>query len=353
MNEDDLRATFARHEAEAPDVEHLHETINKEATRRRRRRGTVLTAGVAAAVALAIGLPIALTGHTPTKPVNAAASPSTGPAKDLNLLLLGSDHRGSWEVGVGRADTILIAHIPAARNRVYLISIERDVEVAIPGHGKNKINSAFYYGQQNGGGPSGGLALMERTVSQLSGVTFDGGAFIEYPALRSITDTLGGVPVCLPNPVPLKLIPLGDPRKVLPAGCQTLNGTDAQGLLQQRYDLPNGSYDRDRNAQRFLLGVAEKATELRIPQNAGTILRLSKTAGLTIQLRGITAVELALQLRNLTANDVVGLSLSDTFTRGAGGSEVIPAQGTALLKALKDGTLPEFIAAHPESMLQR
>jgi LCP family protein required for cell wall assembly len=332
-------------------VEDLHATINKEATRRRRRRSTALTAGVAAAVALAIGLPIALTGHSPSTPVTVAASPSAGPAKDLNLLLLGSDHRGSWEAGNARSDTIMIAHIPAARDRVYLISIERDVMVAIPGHGKDKINTAFFYGMQNGGGAAGGLALAERTVSQLSGVEFDGGALVEYPALRSITDTLGGVPVCLAGPVPLKLTSDAAPRKVLPAGCQTLNGADAQALLQQRYDLPMGAYDRDRNTQRFLLGVAEKAAQLRIPQDAGTILQLSRTDGLTLRLRGITAPDLALQLRDLKPADVVALSLSDTFS-GGDGSQAIPAKGMALLKALKDGTLPDFVRAHPEMALK-
>jgi LCP family protein required for cell wall assembly len=359
VNEDDLRAAFARHEAEAPDVEDLHATINKEATRRRRRRSTALTAGVAAAVALAVGLPVVLTGHSPSAPITVAASPSVGPAKDLNLLLLGSDHRGRWAANIARSDTIMIAHIPAARDRVYLISIERDVLVAIPGHGKDKINTAFYYGMQNGGGVAGGLALAERTVSQLSGVAFDGGVVVEYPAVRSVTDTLGGVPVCLAGPVPLKLTQDAAPRKVLPAGCQTLGGADAQALLQARYDLPMGGYDRDRNAQRFLLGVVEKAAQLRIPQDAGTILQLSQTDGLTLQLRGITAPDLALQLRDLKPADVVALSLSDAFTGGDGseaiavkGSEVIPAKGMALLKALKDGTLPDFVRAHPEMALK-
>jgi Sigma-70 region 2/LytR_cpsA_psr family len=71
--------------------------------------------------------------------------------------------------------------------------IERDAMVAIPGHGKDKINAALFYGMQNGGGAADGLALAERTVSRLSGVEFDGGAVVEYPALRSITDIPGGM----------------------------------------------------------------------------------------------------------------------------------------------------------------
>jgi len=350
VNEDDLRAAFARHEAEAPDVEELHTTINKEAARRRRRRSAVLSTGVAAGVALAVSLPIYLTGPaTPAGVTAAASSPASRPAKDVNLLLLGSDHRGSWAEGNARADTIVMVHIPADRKKIYLISVMRDTVLAIPGHGEEKINAAFYYGLQKGGA-KGGLELVEEALTQLSGVKFDGGAVVEYAALRSITDTLGGVPVCLPQALPLERNPIAKPGRELKAGCQTLNGTDAQALIQQRYGLPNGGYDRDRNTQRYLLGVAQKAAQLDLG-DAATILRLVRTPGLTIDLAGITAPELALQLRNLDADDVVALSLSNTF-HGDGRGETIPAPGRALLKALKEGDLAKFAGDHPEMALQ-
>lgn len=353
MNEEELKAAFARHEAEAPDVEELHTNINKEAGRRRRRRGTMLAGGVAAGVALAIGVPMYLTSQAEpaAKAPVAAGSLSPQGTKDLNLLLLGSDHRGSWEAGSARSDTIMIVHIPADRKLVYVISIERDVVVAIPGHGKNKINSAFFYGVQDKGTPEGGLDLAEKTITQLSGVKFDGGAVVDYTALRGITDTLGGVPVCLPQDVPLYLEYNAQPRKTLKKGCQVLGGADAQALVQQRYGLPDGSYDRDRNAQRYLLGVAEKVSKLNLT-DAATILRLVRTGGLVVQLGGISAPELALQLRDLRADEVIALSLSKTFY-GDGQGEMIPAQGRALLAALKEANLAKFVQEHPEMVLQR
>ncbi len=349
MNEDELRAAFARHEAEAPDVEQLHANINKEAGRRRRRRGTVLTGGVAAGVALAVGLPMYLSGQA--APVGKAPVAAASARTDaLNLLLLGSDHRSPWEKDNARSDTIMILHIPADRKTIYVISVERDSMVDIPGHGREKINAAFFFGSQ-GRGPEGGLDLAEKTLTQLSGVQFDGGVVVDYAALRSITATLGGVPVCLKKDVPLYLEFGAKPRKVLKAGCQVLDGSDAQALLQQRYGLENGSYDRDRNAQRYLLGVAEKVTKLDLA-DAATIVRLVQTAGLTVRLDGISAPELALQLRGLTAQNIVALSLSDTF-HGGGPGEVIPPQGKALLAALKEGNLAKFVQEHPEMVLQR
>lgn len=361
MNEDELRAAFARHEAEAPDVEELHMTINREAAKRRRRRGTTLAGGVATGMALAIGLPIYLTGQAAPagKAPTAAASPGAASEKgrkDLNLLLLGSDHRGSWAKDNARSDTIMIVHIPADRKKIFLISVERDVQVEIPGHGKEKINAALYYGLEATGSPEGGLDLAEKTLTQLSGVAFDGGAVVEYAALRGITDTLGGVRVCLSQRVPLYMEPNVYPtanaklRKVLPAGCQVLNGSDAEALVRNRM-WPSGSYERDRNVQRYLLGVAEKVANLNL-SDAGTILRLTRTSGLTVQLDGITAPELALQLRHLQPSDIVALSLSNTF-HGSGGAETIPPQGLALLRALKERNLDEFVPEHPEMVLVR
>jgi hypothetical protein len=122
-------------------------------------------------------------------------------------------------------------------------------------------------------------------------------------------------------------------------------------LVQQRYGLEGGSYERDRNAQRYLLGVAEKVAKLDLA-DAATIIRLTRNPGLTVQLSGISAPELALQLRGLTSQNVVALSLSDTF-HSDGRGEAIPPQGVALLAALKQGNLANFVQAHPEMVLQR
>lgn len=45
-----------------------------------------------------------------------------------------------------RADSVLLVHVPADRGRVYLISLPRDLEVSVPGHGTDKLNAAFLFG---------------------------------------------------------------------------------------------------------------------------------------------------------------------------------------------------------------
>ncbi|MEV0267264.1 LCP family protein [Hamadaea sp. NPDC050747] len=369
MNEEDVRAAFARHEAEAPDVQDLRESIDQEVRRRRRRRTRALTGGLAAAVALAIAVPVWLAqraGVTPADVANVAAS-ATGPTaqRDLNLLILGSDKRASWGENESRSDTILIVHIPADRKKIYTISIDRNVIVDIPAFsasgylgGRDKVNSAFYFGSQHGAGWQGGLHLSEQTLRQLSGAVFDGGAVLEYSSVRQIVDALGGVQVCLPAAITLRLTQQKQPGdKVLPAGCHTVTGSDALLLMRTRYGLPNGSYERDRNQQRVLVGVAAKLAQLNVLTDAGRLASLLKVQGLRLDLGETSPVALAAQLSGLTAADIVPMSLSNTYVRydgpGTQSGEGLSAEGKALLAALGSGTLPAFATTHPQLVLTR
>ena len=63
-----------------------------------------------------------------------------------NILVLGSDVRkgdsiDKSQAGPGRSDTIMLVH--SAFGSVRKLSIPRDVEVNIPGHGVSKVNAAY------------------------------------------------------------------------------------------------------------------------------------------------------------------------------------------------------------------
>ena len=80
-----------------------------------------------------------------------------------NILVLGSDVRTGESIdesqsGPGRSDTIMLVH--AAFGSVRKLSIPRDVEVEVPGHGINKINAAYAFG---------GPALTIETVESFLG----------------------------------------------------------------------------------------------------------------------------------------------------------------------------------------
>ena len=130
---------------------------------------------------------------TPTGDRPAAADGHT-------YLLVGSDSREGLSkaerkaLGVGgdasgrRTDSIILVHTPGGSGKPVLISIPRDSYVAIPGHGKNKVNAAFAIG---------GPKLLARTLEQATGLPIDGYVEIGFGGFAGVVDSLGGVDVCV------------------------------------------------------------------------------------------------------------------------------------------------------------
>ncbi|WP_207454600.1 LCP family protein [Herbiconiux sp. SYSU D00978] len=171
-------------------------------------------------------------------------------AQAQNILLLGSDTRGELgddldAVDGARADTIMVAHIPAERNAVQVLSIMRDNWVTIPGHGEAKINAALSYG---------GVPLMVQTVEEYIGVRIDRVAIIDFEGFEGLTDALGGVTIN--NEVPFNSSHMTG--KTFPEGPQQVSGKEALAFVRERYAFTDGDYQRVRNQQVYMKAVLEK-----------------------------------------------------------------------------------------------
>jgi LCP family protein required for cell wall assembly len=124
--------------------------------------------------------------------------PARTAGRAQNWLLVCSDRRADrattgrdanqplWRYGAQRADTIMLVHLPADRDRAYLVSFPRDSWVPIQGHGKVKLNAAFSFG---------GPPLLIATIEGLTGVRVDHFAILDFEGFKSMADALGGVNV--------------------------------------------------------------------------------------------------------------------------------------------------------------
>src|ERR1700684_1830344 len=201
-------------------------------------------------------------------------APSRGHGGDdgaLAILLVGMDSRADahgnplspQELATLRAgdevasntDTIILVRIPDSGKSATAISIPRDTYVSAPGLGKTKINGV--YGQtkeekrvslvESGMAPDeaeregteAGRGALTKTVADRTAATVDHYAEIGLLGFALITDALGGVNVCLKEPV---FEPLSGAD--FPAGWQKLNGPQALSFVRQRHELPRGDLDR-------------------------------------------------------------------------------------------------------------
>jgi LCP family protein required for cell wall assembly len=115
------------------------------------------------------------------------------PLLATTILVLGTDRRprGSKEPGAfssgERTDTIMLLRVGGGASSK--LSIPRDTVVPIPGHGIDKINSAYAYG---------GAALSIETIQSWTGVTIDHLIEIDLENFPKFIDSLGGITVTTP-----------------------------------------------------------------------------------------------------------------------------------------------------------
>ncbi|MFI7545646.1 LCP family protein [Actinoplanes sp. NPDC049599] len=336
--EDELRATFARHEALAPPVAPVRARIDLAWVRAKRRRlARRLTGAVAVVLLAGAAAPMAVdqwrdrTPAVPTvEPLAAQPLPPPGP---IDVLLLGNDNRLRWDDPRQRhADTVMMIHVPADRSRTYLISLPRDGEVTLPDGSKAKLAETLLHG---------GPALAERTVAVLTGVDFDARVTLDLRALRAVTAAVGGVEMCLPQSI--KVTPTG---RKFPKGCQHLTADEIASVLQSRYGLKNGSYDRDRNTQRFLGALAAKLTEDGTLADPARMQALLKAGRDGIELDGGRGALLAV-ITSLESAEVVGVSEPSFRATPEGRERIYPGVGPGLYAAIRGDTLQTWTRANP------
>ncbi|SBT50233.1 LCP family protein [Micromonospora auratinigra] len=345
MIEDDLRSAFARHEALVPPAGPLRAAIDRTVVHRRRRRLRLRLAGTALAVVAAALVGFTAVGPRPPETGNLLAGPLPTPAGAVNVLLLGVDQAGEGR----RADSVLLVHVPADRSRLYLVSLPRDLLVPVPGRGTDKLNASFAIGAgPDGTDLAGGYRTTRQVVAGLTGVPIDAGAVLTYRATRELTDAVGGVPVCLPAAVRSV-----HTERRFRAGCHRLDGAAAVDLLRQRYGLPDGGLDRDRNAGRYAAGLLTRVREQGGLTNPVLLSRLVTTVGpdLVTDTGQLSLPALVSAVGNAADVEpaVVGLPVSH-WEQGPYGFRLDPALAPGFLTALRTDRLGEWTAAHPRQV---
>jgi LCP family protein required for cell wall assembly len=217
------------------------------AGRRRVRTGLLVAAGVTALlVTAASGFGIASIRYLEKSLIKVdsgtGADASKGELPDVNpictkhacnFLVLGSDTReglgkgqqskfGNTQTVQGqRSDTIMVVHVDASRDHTVILQIPRDLRVDIPGHGTDKINSAFNFGPN----------VTVQTVQQLTGWKINHYVEINFAGFERLVNALGGVPICIDKPLYDKLANLNLPH----AGCYNLRGPQALAFVRARH----------------------------------------------------------------------------------------------------------------------
>lgn len=256
------------------------------------------------------------------------------PDKATDILLVGVDSRTDAQgnplprevlnrLRAGRnegelTDTMILVRIPNDGRHAVAMSLPRDLDVELPdGYGKHKLNSAFTRAKSataerlvaQGASPAtvqaesvaAGRKVLLQAVKELTGVSIDHYAEINLLGFSLLTDAVGGVEVCLREPVHDRFSGTN-----FRAGPQLISGPDALAFVRQRHGLPRGDLDRIVRQQAYLASLASKVLTAGTLANPSRVRHLISATQQSLVLdEGFDVLEFATRMQGLAAGNVV------------------------------------------------
>ena len=180
-------------------------------------------------------------------------------ASVTNILLIGQDAReGETQT---RSDSMIICSINMKTKQVVLTSLMRDMYVAIPGYGYDKLNAAYAYG---------GMELLDTAIQEDFGIDINGNVEVGLEAFLESMLAVGDLDIDLTQEEAdyLNAHPdLGmsiDPEEGgtaetwnLTAGTNTMNSSELLAYCRMRY-VGNSDLDRTRRQRTVLTAAIAK-----------------------------------------------------------------------------------------------
>lgn len=103
-----------------------------------------------------------------------------------NILILGKGGKGHEAPDL--TDTMILASVSNKSDPTVFVSLPRDIWIPDL---RAKINSAYYWGKQKGGG----LILAKSTVEEIVGIPVQYGIVVDFSGFKGVIDNIGGVDV--------------------------------------------------------------------------------------------------------------------------------------------------------------
>ena len=211
-----------------------------------------------------------------------------------NILVFGTaeDDEGGTHPGGNLTDSIMVVSIDQTKKDAYMVSLPRDLwvkyaETCTVGN-EGKLNATYLCASNDGQDePAGAKGLMNKT-GEILGLDVQYYAHLNFTVVSEAVDAVGGVDVKIESEDPRGIY---DPNfdwkcnhtchMVDYKNGETahLDGVHALALARARnaeggYGLPNGNFDREKNQQKILRALQDKAI------SAGTLTNIGKVTGL-------------------------------------------------------------------------
>jgi LCP family protein required for cell wall assembly len=219
-----------------------------------------------------------------------------------NFVIFGTaeDDEAGKHGGANLTDSIMVLSINQEKNDAYMLSIPRDLyveyeSVCSVGY-RGKINEVYGCASDNGANEAAGAAALQKKVGEIVGLDMQYYIHLNFTAVVQAVDAVGGVSVDIESNDPLGRgifddnfdwkcnykcnyvkYPVG-PTPIMD-GEHALALARARGASGNTYGLANANFDREKNQQKILKALREKALSAGTLANPITITNLMNALG--------------------------------------------------------------------------
>ena len=216
-----------------------------------------------------------------------------------HIMVMGVDQRAD---DGGRSDTLMLVSVDKKKDKAAILSIPRDMRVAIEGNGYDKINHAYAFG---------GEKLTKKTLESVLGTQIDHYVLVDIKAFRRMIDAIGGVDLNVEKRMYYE-DPWDDNGGLvidLYPGQQHLDGERAMEYV--RYRDEEGDVGRIRRQQKFMLALLGEVVS---PQIITHLPELTKEMSSLLQtdMSASELTKLAAMLQQVRRNGVKSQIFSGT-----------------------------------------
>lgn len=201
----------------------------------------------------------------------------------VNVLVAGNSADDEGHNGAKLTDSIMILSIDTRKKNAMMLSVPRDMWVAIPGEGHSKINTAYTYG---------GMDTLVDVIETNLDLPIHYTALVNYGAFKDAVDAIGGIDITIKsdNPKGIYDSSLDWTSRTCcalakyPNGPVSLNGQQALNLARARGEGTgsygfNADFTRTEHQRLMLLGIRDKALKSSTLSNPLKISNLVSAVG--------------------------------------------------------------------------
>jgi LCP family protein required for cell wall assembly len=256
----------------------------------------------------------------------------------VNMLLIGYSVDDPGHSGANLTDSIIVLSMSTTSKQGYMLSIPRDLYVAIPGFGHAKINEAYQ---------DGGINLLEQIISTDFQIPIDYYGLINYTSVKDTVNALKGITVNIQSSDPRGLYdpnisPVdGGPLK-LANGPQELDGQTALDLTRARgdaydsYGFAQADFDRTEHQRQVLAAIKSKVSWkliLNPHQNSQILNAIANNIKTDVGINdarplfGLYNSIPATSMQSLSLRELGGHNYLASYTTPFGQSALIPSAG--------------------------